>query len=173
MSAEGSCGQKWTGEPIELASWSDLAGALREELARIGHGGLVLVRNFDLVTADVSDTMEYLGETDRLQVVLDTGVDRDADSFFWNAEGHDYLHDQQPAGKRPEEVIYAYLVDPAPDPYLVHLHETPENFDLTEALDESHGILIYDPAKLCRMSKNEHWFTCAPSLALLAVFKLS
>ena len=37
---------------------------------------------------------------------------------------------------------------------------------------ETDGVLIYDAAKLDRVSKNEHWFRGNPCDALLLVFML-
>lgn len=48
----------------------------------------------------------------------------------------------------------------------------PEDWDLTEGLLETDGILVYDADKLDRVSKNEHWFRRDPCDALLLVFKL-
>ncbi len=163
----------WVGTPIELRCWSELGSALRAELARLRHTGLVLLRNFDLVTADIAKDFSHLGETDRLQIVLETGVDRDNRSEFWDVLNRDYQHELFPAGKRPNEIIYAYVVDASPDPYLVHIEQTPETMDLTCSLGEENGILVYDAAKLRRVAKNEHWFECDPRSALLAVFRLA
>ena len=160
----------WSGDPIDLRRWSAFHSALRRELKRLNHVGPVLVRNFQLVTADVNDAYEHLGETDRLQVVLETGVDRDATSSFWDAEGHDHRHDLSPSGKRPHDIIYAHLFDP--DTGLVHNYDPPERLDLAAELNELDGILIYDPARLRRAAPNEFWFEADPRQALLAVFKL-
>mgnify|MGYP001454224239 CR=1 FL=1 len=162
----------WKGPTVELEDWADFEAELRKTLVTIKHTGKVLVRNFELTTAILGPKMEHLGETDRLQVVLQTGVDRDATSPFWNAPEHDYDHDLYPAEKAPNEIIYAYRVDLSATPYTVQITETPEVFDLTEGLDDQDGILIYNPAHLEHVAKNEHWFLGDPREALLAVFYL-
>lgn len=91
----------WSGKLIELEDWSEFAGALTREIIAIGHDGLLLIRNFQLVTSDVDEDLKLIGETDRLELVRSTGTDRDAASERWNAPGHDYEHDRAPAGRRP------------------------------------------------------------------------
>lgn len=165
----------WPGKPIDLEDWTHFGAALHAEMQRIGHAGLVAVRNFQLTTVEVDCDMMPLGEVDRLDLVLRTGTDRDATSWFWNAEGHDHPHDLTPSGKSPQDIIYAYVAEVGPHGYLVHYQPggAPEEMDLTTALSDQEGILIYDAAKLTRVSKNEHWFTGDPRDALLAVFKLA
>ena len=148
-----------------MTAWEEFSDCLRTELACIGHEGLVLVRNFDRIT--FSNEHE---EVDRLKIAIETGTDRDSISSFWNAEGHDHEHDLVPRGKNPEEIIYAYVVDAFPDPYLVHIGDTPEQFDVTEGLNEHVAILVYNPDGLERKSKNEHWFIRDPRESLLMIF---
>jgi hypothetical protein len=162
----------WKGPIIELQDWADFETQLRRTLVSINHTGKVLVRNFELTTADLGPNMEHLGETDRLQIVLQTGVDRDATSNFWNAPEHDYDHELNPAGKAPNDIIYAYRVDLSTTPYTVQITETPEVLDLTDELYDQCGILIYNPSHLEHVAKNEHWFLGDPREALLAVFYL-
>lgn len=164
----------WPGNVIELDDWSEFAGALRGELAAIGHDGRVLIRNFMLVTCDVDDDMRPTGETDRLDLVRRTGTDRDAKSAMWNAPGHDFEHDVTASGKAPADIIYAYVAELTAEGYRVHYlpEGEPENWDLTDQLTEFEGVLVYDAAKLDRVTKNEHWFRGDPRDALLAVFKL-
>lgn len=163
----------WQRQPIELHDWAEFGTALRAELERLNHQGLVLVRNFQILTFTLNQNQEILAEVDRLQLVFTTGVDRDSESQFWNAPGHDFEHDLVPCGKQPQEIIYAYLVDAFCDPYAAHIGDTPEVIDLTSGLSDEDGILIYDPAHLRRVSKNEHWFEGDPLHALLAVFRLA
>lgn len=164
----------WSGNVIELDEWSEFAGALRRALDAIGHDGLVLIRNFMLVTCDVDDEMRPTGETDRLDLVRSTGTDRDGRSAMWNAPGHDFEHDLTPSGKAPADIIYAYVAELTETGYRVrYLPEgEPEEWDLTDQLTEFEGVLVYDAAKLDRVAKNEHWFCGDPRDALLAVFKL-
>lgn len=165
----------WSGRLIELEDWSDFAEALPRELAAIGHGGLIAIRNFELVTCDVDAEMRPAGETDRLGLVLRTGTDRDGSSSMWNADGHDYQHDLTPSGKSADEIIYAYIAEVSAAGYRVHYlpDDEPEDWDLTEGLWPTNGILIYDAAKLDRVAKNELWFRGDPRDALLLVFKLA
>ena len=138
------------------------------------HDGLLLIRNFQLVTCDVDADMKPLGETDRLDLVRRTGTDRDATSDMWNAPGHDYEHDRAPAGKGAADIIYAYVAELTENGYQVHYlpEEVPRDWDLTEGLFETDGVLVYNAAELDRVSKNEHWFKADPREALLLVFKL-
>lgn len=158
-----------------MDDWSEFASALPRELAAIKHYSLVAVRNFSLVTLDLNKNNEIVREIDREQLVRCTGTDRDANSTFWNAEGHDYDHDLSPAGKTPADIIYAYVAEMCGNGYLVHYkypNGKPELIDLTESLSEQDAISIYDADKLERVSKNEHWFTGDPHDALLLVFRL-
>jgi hypothetical protein len=100
----------WSGEVIEIDDWSEFAGALRREVIAIGHDGLLLIRNFGLVTCDVDAEMKPIGESDRLDLVRRTGTDRDATSAMWNAPGHDYEHDRAPPGRGP---ISSMLTSPS------------------------------------------------------------
>jgi hypothetical protein len=86
--------------------------------------------------------------------------------------GHDYEHDLYPTGKKPSEIVYAYVADVSADGYLVRYQDEPIEFDLTEGLTEFDGILVYDAGKLERVSKNELWFKSDPRDALMLVFKV-
>jgi hypothetical protein len=46
----------------------------------IGRNGLLLIRNFQLVTCDVDVNMIPVGDTDRLDLVRRPGINRDATS---------------------------------------------------------------------------------------------
>lgn len=164
----------WSGKVVELDDWSDFAGTLKKEVTEIGHEGPLLIRNFQLVTCDIGADMKPIGETDRLDLVRQTGTDRDSESWMWNARGHDYDHDSSPTGKRPADIIYAYIAELTKDGYRVRYlpDGEPEDWDLTEGLFETDGVLAYDASKLERASKNEHWFKGDPCDALLLVFKL-
>ena len=164
----------WSGKVVELDDWGEFAGVLQHEVTAIGHEGLLLIRNFALVTCDVDADMKPIGETDRLDLVRRTGTDRDAASPMWNATGHDYEHDRSPTGKGPADIIYAYVAELTKNGYRVHYlpDGEPEDWDLTEGLLETDGVLAYDAGKLDRVSKNEHWFKGDPRDALLLVFKL-
>lgn len=164
----------WSGKVIELDNWSDFASALGSEVIATGHEGLLLIRNFALVTCSVDEEMNPVCEVDRLNIVRRTGTDRDAESLMWNAPGHDYEHARFPAGKGSADIIYAYVAELTEDGYRVcYLPEgNPEDWDLTEGLFDTAGVLVYDAAKLCRVAKNEHWFKGDPRDALLLVFKL-
>lgn len=164
----------WSGKVIELDDWSEFSRVLTPEVIAVGCNGLILIRNFALVTCDVDADMNPTGETDRLDLVYRTGTDRDAASEMWNVPGHDYEHDRTPAGRGPADIIYAYVAELTEDGYRVHYlpDGEPKDWDLTEELFETDGVLVYEAAKLERVSKNEHWFTGDPCDALLLVFKL-
>ena len=166
--------RKWSGSVVELDDWADFAKSLIKEMAEIKHKGPLLIRNFELETCDIDEDMRPVGDVDRLDIVLQTGTDRDRNSLMWNAPGHDFEHDREPSGQGPSDIIYAYMVELTDDGYKVHY--TPgvflESMDLTDGLFDRHGILVYDPAKLYRAAKNEHWFRGDPKDALLAIFKL-
>jgi hypothetical protein len=163
-------------EPLihELTDWRDFESALRGQLSAIEHKGRVLVRNFDRVTLNLNEYSDIVGEqVDRLQIAINTGTDRNSESQFWNAEGHDLDHDLNPSGKSADEIIYAYIVDASTTPYDVYIADEPEKIDLTEGLTDQNAILIYDATKLSRASKNEHWFNGDPRDALLMIFIIS
>ena len=164
----------WSGKVVDLNDWGEFAGALYHEVTALGHVGSLLIRNFALITCDVDAEMKPIGETDRLYLVRRTGTDRDSTSQMWNATGHDYEHDRSPAGKDPADIIYAYVAELTENGYRVHYlpGDEPEDWDLTEGLYETDGVLAYDASKLDRVSKNEHWFKGDPCDALLLVFKL-
>ncbi len=152
---------------IQLSDWDEFDDSLRTEIAALGHRGHVSVRNFDLVTSRKMGV-----EQDRLQLVMDTGTDRDRTSQFWNEFGHDYDHDKNPSGKKANEIIYAYAVDPVPKPYRVHHEDESEAWDLTEGLTEYHGIIIYDRDRMTRKAPNEYWFIGDPLDAVLLVYTI-
>ncbi len=162
----------WDGNLIVLQDWSGFAAKLSSALTSIPHVGLVAVRNFTLLSCNFDDDCNILDTVDRLDLVRTTGTDRDDSSSMWNAPGHDFEHDITPSGKKPSEIIYAYVAETNGDNYLVHYKGDPEEFDLTESLSEQDGILIYDASKLKRVSKNEHWFLTDPREALLLVFTI-
>jgi len=164
----------WSGKVVELDDWSEFSKELGSEMASGGHDGLLLIRNFQLVTCVVDADLRPTGETDRLELVRRTGTDRDASSDMWNAPGHDYEHDLRPVGKGPADIIYAYVAELTDDGYRVHYAPDgeAEDWDLTEGLLDTDGVLVYDANKLDRVSKNEHWFRDDPRDALLAVFTL-
>ena len=142
-------------------------------MQEIKHHGLVLVRNFHLLTCDIDEHMRPIGETNRLSLAIRTGTDRDDNSLLWNAYGHDHDHENCPIGKFPSGIIYAYVAEVHAHGYLVHYYPNqPESMDLTKGLSEVDGILIYDAHKLTRVSKNEHWFTSDPRDALLDRFSV-
>lgn len=164
----------WSGKVIELDEWNEFASRLNRELNAVGWDGSFLIRNFELVTSEIDDDMQPIGDMDRLDLVCRTGTDRDAASKMWNAPGHDYEHDRNPAGKCPADIIYAYVAELTEGSYCVHYapDDEPEDWDLTEGLCEMNGVLVYDATKLNHVSKNEHWFTGDPCDALMLVFKL-
>ncbi|MGO7301374.1 hypothetical protein ACC718_32730 [Rhizobium ruizarguesonis] len=160
----------YNGLIVYLEDWSEFEEALPQELATLGFKGDVLLRNFETLTATVDrDSFEHIGEVNRLDLVKKTGTDRDNSSPFWNAPTFDYDHDASP-GKQPSETIYAYRVDLAHQPYLVHFHDGAREFDLTTELYDTSGILAYDASMLNQVSPNEHWFLADPRRALLLVF---
>lgn len=167
----GSNPEKPAPHIYELADWDKFDAALRSQLDAIGHRGQVLVRNFDRTTFDLDENYEIIGdEVNRLQIAVETGTDRDRQSCFWDAEGHDHEHDRHPCGKNPEDIIYAYIVDASSEPYDVYIGDEPEQLDLTHGLSEQNVILVYNASLLYRASKNEHWFTGDPRDALLMIF---
>lgn len=157
---------------ISLDEWDDISSSLFKELKEINHSGLVLFRNFSIITysCNENDSQE---PTDRLQLAKLTGTDRDLESPFWNESVHDFEHDKISSGKTPSEIIYAHVVEVNENGYFVHYEPgIPEEMDLLSSLDETHGLLVYDEMKLKRVSKNEHWFKGNPIDALLMIFKL-
>ena len=153
---------------VEVEDWSEFSDVVRETLTDIGHQcSVIVVRNFDKVSCD-----ELFNETDRLAVAMSTGTDRDAGSTFWNATGHDYEHDENPSGKSPDQIIYAYTIDVSTEPYSVLHGDLPEDFDIVERLDEYSAVLVYDSSGLDRKAKNEYWFNKDPRDALLIVLTL-
>jgi hypothetical protein len=156
-------------ELTKIPDWSGFEAELRAAVYKLGHSGKVLARHFALVTVD-PETYE---ETDRLALVRATGTDRDINSSFWNALGFDHEHDCHPQGKHPEEIIYAFTIDLSTTPYRVEREDLPLGFDITEGLDCSEAIVIYDASKLRRVNENEYWFETTPLDAVLAVFTIT
>jgi hypothetical protein len=159
---------------IKLKSWADFESALRRETKR----SPLLVRNFMRVTFDNIHTDDPV-EVDNLAVVRETGTDRRETSSMWNASGFDFEHDLVPSGKKPNEIIYAFLIDLKPKPYLVSAPDDDQgNFsfqvlDLTEGLTEHHAIIVYDYSdKFDRVATNEYWFRGDPLEAALLLFTL-
>jgi len=152
---------------VFLADWSEFEATLRAELQAIGHTGFVTARNFHLVSFT-----EGGEEVDRLGITLATGTDRDASSPFWNVDDFDHRHDKHPTGMRGDEIIYAFTMDLAHTPYLVHHMEAPKAFDIVETLDEHDGLIVYDTRKLDRRTTNEYWFKTSPLDAALLLFTL-
>lgn len=150
---------------VHLGSWGDFEASLRAEVAQLGRGNLVVARNFMKVTFSPDGD-----EQDRLQTAIDTGTDRDTDSSFWNAGGFDHEHDINPAGKAPNEIIYAFTLDLSQTPYLVPHGAVPEAFDITKSLTEHNAIIVYDASMLDRKSMNEYWFKGDPRDAALLVY---
>ena len=163
---------EWTGPIVELEHWGDFAGALNEAARELGLEGDLLVRNFERTTFELGQDGEMGDEIDRLQIVKRTGTDRDGGSTFWNADGHDHNHDEQPAGKRPADILYAYVATLTGTGYLVRYDGPAIEMDLVEGLSELNAILVYQAARLHRVSKNEHWFMGDPKEALQMVFVL-
>jgi hypothetical protein len=160
---------------IKLKSWSDFESALRAKTKR----SPLLVRNFMRVTFDNVCTDDAV-EVDNLEVVRRTGTDRRETSSMWNAPGLDFDHDLVPSGKKPNEIIYAFLIDLKPKPYLVSAPDDDQgNFsfqalDLTEGLTEHNAIVVYDYTldKFERVATNEYWFRCNPLEAARFLFTL-
>jgi hypothetical protein len=153
---------------VEIDDWTEFADVVKETLIDIGHQcSVIVVRNFDKESCD-----ELFNETDRLAVAISTGTDRDADSTLWNATGHDYEHDTNPSGKRPDEIIYAYAIDVSTEPFSVRHSDLPDDFDIVENLDEYSAVLVYDSSGLDRKAKNEYWFNKDPRDALLIILTL-
>lgn len=150
---------------IHLESWENFEASLRAEAPQLGHCDLVVARNFMKVTFSPDGD-----EQDRLQIAIDTGTDRDAESQFSNAAGFDHEHDINPVGKAPNQIIYAFTLDLSKNPYLVVYAAVPEEFDITTELTEHNALIVYDASMLDRRSMNEYWFKgdpqdrCHPSL---------
>lgn len=101
----------WEGSVVELNHWSEFGSALRRAVSSTGHHGLLLIRNFGLVTCELDADMQQIGETDRLALVRQTGTDRDLTSAMWNVPGHDYEHDRAPSSKRPKILFMLTLLN--------------------------------------------------------------
>ncbi|SFL42365.1 hypothetical protein SAMN03159423_1932 [Bradyrhizobium sp. NFR13] len=161
---------------IKLKSWTDFEAALRTETKR----SPLLVRNFARVTFDNVCTDDAV-EVDNLEVVRRTGTDRRETSSMWNAPGFDFDHDLEPSGKRPNDIIYAFLVDLRAKPYLVSAADDDQgNFsfqalDLTEGLTEHDALIVYayGSENFDRVATNEYWFRCDPLEAALFLFTLT
>lgn len=157
---------------FKLDEWSQFEATVRREL---GDRELV-VRNFDLATFDGIETKNPV-EVDSLEVVRRTGTDRRPNADVWNATGFDHDHDLQPTGKMPNEVTYAFWVDFRCTPYKASEAQGDgtalmKTYDITRELDETHGIVIYDPAHLSRKSANEYWFLTTALDAVLLVLTI-
>lgn len=150
---------------IHINSWQDFEDSLRDEVQQLGRGPRVIARNFTRVTFSPDGD-----EQDRLQIAINTGADRDAESSFWNAEGFDHEHDRHPSGKLPAEIIYAFTLDLSKTPYVVDRQDLPAGFDITEGLSEHDAILIYDENALKRVSDNEYWFVQAPQQGAILLY---
>lgn len=150
---------------VQLENWNDFEASLRVEVAQLGHGDLVVARNFMKVTFSPEDEQQ-----DRLQVAIDTGTDRDTESNVWNAEGFDHEHDIDPAGKAPNEITYAFTLDLSKTPYLVVDAAVPKVFDITAELSEHDALIVYDASLLDRKSVNEYWFKGNPRDAALLLY---
>jgi hypothetical protein len=157
---------------IKLKSWSHFEPTLRAEIKI----STALVRNFARVTFDNVGT-EHVVEIDSLAVVRATGTDRRENASMWNASGFDFDHDLMPSGRKPNEIVYAFLIDLKPKPYLVSVADGKgaasfKALDLTDYLTEHSAIIVYDPAHLHRAAPNEYWFLCDPLEAALLLFTL-
>lgn len=150
---------------VHLESWDEFEASLRTEVAQLGDGDFVVARNFMKVTFTPDGE-----EQDRLQVAIDTGTDRDTESNFWNADGFDHEHDLNPAGKAPNEIIYAFTLDLSKTPYLVVDAAAQKVFDITADLTEHDALIVYDASLLDRKSMNEYWFNGDPREAALVLF---
>ena len=121
-----------------------------------------MIRNFARVTFDNVGTDSAV-EIDSLAVVRATGTERRENASIWNASNFYFDHDLTPSGRKPNEIIYAFLTDLKPKPYLVSGADgfggtSFEVLDLTKNLTEHDAITVYDPAELHRAAPNEYWF---------------
>lgn len=143
---------------VIIDNWDDFEANLRAELSAIRFPRIFLFRNFS---------------AERIQLALESGTDRDADSQFWNADGFDAGSND---GMQPTDIIYAHRVNWNADPFTVlNLGDvfTEEPFDLTDNLAEHDAVAVYDSAGLKQVAINEHHFLCPPGEALLFVYSLS
>lgn len=161
---------EWMGPIIELERWDQFAQALKDKVEQLNSTREFAVRNFDLITFKLGPNYEMGYEINRLEIVRRTGTDRDSESLFWNAEGHDHDHETCPMGKDAAEIIYAYVVEITDNGYLVRYNNSLIEMDITYSLTAANGILVYDASKLKRVSKNEFWFLTNPKDALVTVF---
>jgi hypothetical protein len=155
---------------IKINDWSELEEILRKNIGIDS----ILLRNFGVVSVD-PETYE---ETNRLQLVIDTGTDRCIESFFWNAQHFDFENNKNASGKMPNEIIYASLVDLTKSPYQASVPDGQggwkfEVIDLTQGLSEYDAITAYDPGHLDRKSANEYWFKSSPINAALLVVSIA
>jgi hypothetical protein len=151
---------------IELESWEEF-----ERVLRYLQRDFVLVRSFQRVTFDNIESPDHV-EVDSLAVARQTGTDRRENAHMWNATGFDHEHDRVPSGKKPNEIIYAFLVDLRQHPYLVSVADGSggasfQVLDLTDDYTEHNAVLVYDPDMLERVSPNEYWFKVNPLTAAL------
>jgi hypothetical protein len=157
---------------IKLDDWSQFEATIRRKL---GNRELV-VRNFQRI---VFDSFLKAGqmEVDLLPVVRKTGTDRLENADVWNATGFDHEHDRHPTGMKPNDLIYASWLDFRLVPYKASRAQGDntvkmEAYDLTEGYTEFDALIVYDPARLKRVSANEYWFRTTPldaALLLLTV----
>lgn len=150
---------------VHLKSWDGFESSLRVEVPQLAHGDFVVAREFMKVTFSPDGN-----EQNRLQLAIDTGTDRDASSELWNVNSFDHEHDLNPAGKAPNEIIYAFTLDLSQTPYLVHHAEVPEAYDITDELTKHHALIVYDASMLDRKSMNEYWFKGDPRNAALILY---
>lgn len=128
-----------------LIYWEDFATTLPRVLHEIGYNLLILLINFKIFAYDLDI------ETNRLELAIETGNNRDYLSPFWNARDHD--HDSDSRGKSASDIIYAYTAEVHGDGYLVHYKpNNSESMDLTAALSDIDDILYMMPKSLssCR-----------------------
>ena len=96
---------------------------------------------------------------------------------MWNAAGFDHDHDGHPKGMKPNDIIYAFWLDFRLVPYKASRAQgdgtaTMEAYDVTGSCGELDAFIVYDPARLNRVSANEYWFRTTPldaALLLLTV----
>ncbi|MDM0037431.1 hypothetical protein QTH89_13465 [Variovorax sp. J22G21] len=149
---------------IALSDWTEFEPTLRRELAGMGHHWLVTVRNFERVG------FEGGRDVDRFKRALKNGTDRTKKSDLWNEPEHDFDHDRNRSGKKPDEVIYAFTIDLAQTPYKV-LHKSGiQDVADSNTLNEGSAIIVYDFSQLERKSENEYWFKTSPKQAALLIF---
>ena len=101
--------------------------------------------------------------------------------MVWNVENFDYEHDVNPVGKRPNELIYAFLVDLSGSSPRVAIADGKGGSawrpieEIVQGLSELDAMAVYDYRMLNRVSPNEYWFKSEPldAALLLIIPKLS